>query len=104
MGVFAQCKIIGLLVPGKIFKVFTIYGRGGHRGHETWTSYINLFVPHFHRDSTRNLTLIGQEISEKEIFEKLGPDSSGELNICKYPFWYASAPQIRFAFLLRSSI
>ena len=32
-------KVIVLLVPEqkKIFKVFNIYGRGGHLGHVTWT-------------------------------------------------------------------
>ena len=35
-------KIIGLLVLEKnFFKVFTIYGHGGHLGHVTWTFYIN---------------------------------------------------------------
>ena len=34
-------KIIGLLVLEKIVEVFTIYGRGGHLGHVTWTIYIN---------------------------------------------------------------
>ena len=35
-------KIIGLLVlEKKIFKVFTIYGDGGHLGHVTRTIYIN---------------------------------------------------------------
>ena len=34
-------KIIGLLVLEKSsFKVFTIYGHGGHLGHVTWTIYI----------------------------------------------------------------
>ena len=28
--------------------VCTIYGRGGHLGHVTWTIYIN-FLPSFHR-------------------------------------------------------
>ena len=26
-------------------KVFTIYGRGGHLGHVTWTIYINFLYP-----------------------------------------------------------
>ena len=26
-------------------KVFTIYGRGGHLGHVTWTIYINILEP-----------------------------------------------------------
>ena len=33
-----KSQVIGLLVPGKkIFKVFTIYGHGGHLGHVTRT-------------------------------------------------------------------
>ena len=34
---------IGPPVPEKkfFFKVFTIYGHGGHLGHVTWTIYIN---------------------------------------------------------------
>ena len=27
------------------FKVFTIYGHGGHLGHVTWTIYINFCSP-----------------------------------------------------------
>ena len=35
-------KIIGpLVLEKKIFKVFAIYGPGGHPGHVTWTIYIN---------------------------------------------------------------
>ena len=34
-------KIIGLFVLEKTFKVFTIYGHGGHLGHVTWNIYIN---------------------------------------------------------------
>ena len=38
---------IGPPVPEKIlFKVFTIYGRGGHLGHVTWTIYINFSSPY----------------------------------------------------------
>ena len=29
----------------KIFEGFTIYGRGGHLGHVTWTIYINFRSP-----------------------------------------------------------
>ena len=28
-----------------LLKVFTIYGRGGHLGHVTWTIYTNLSFP-----------------------------------------------------------
>ena len=42
----AKFKIIGLLVlEKKIFKVFTIYGHGGHLGHVTWTIDINFCSP-----------------------------------------------------------
>ena len=37
-------KTLGLPVL-EIFKVFTIYGRGGHLGHVTWTIYINICSP-----------------------------------------------------------
>ena len=30
-----------VVLEKKIFKVFTIYGRGGHLGHVIWTKYIN---------------------------------------------------------------
>ena len=30
---------------GDFFKVFTIYGHGGHLGHVTWTIYINFRSP-----------------------------------------------------------
>ena len=30
---------------GKYFKVFTIYGRGDHLGHVTWTIYTNFCSP-----------------------------------------------------------
>ena len=37
---------IGPPVPEKMFfKVFTIYGHGGHLGHVTWTIYINIYSP-----------------------------------------------------------
>ena len=34
-----------ILVLEKIFKVFTIYGHGGHLGNVTWTIYINFPSP-----------------------------------------------------------
>ena len=51
MGRSPRCYIpsfveIGLPVLEKrIFKVFTIYGRGGHLGDVTWTIYINFHSP-----------------------------------------------------------
>ena len=42
----AKFKIIGhLVLEKKIFKVFTIYGHGGHLGHVTLTIYINFRSP-----------------------------------------------------------
>ena len=39
-------KEIGPLVPEEnFFKVFTIYGRGGHLGHLTWAIYTNFGSP-----------------------------------------------------------
>ena len=39
-------KIIGLpVLEKKIFEGFTIYGRGGHLGHVTWTIHINFLSP-----------------------------------------------------------
>ena len=38
-------KIGPPVLEKKIFKVFTIYGRGGHLGHVTWTIYINFRSP-----------------------------------------------------------
>ena len=51
MGRSPRCYIpsfveIGLpVLEKKIFKVFTIYGRGGHLGHVTWTIYTNFRSP-----------------------------------------------------------
>ena len=65
-------KIIGLLVLEKIFKVFTIYGHGGHLGHVTWTIYINFRSPWASQGgSTLNLALIGQVVSEENMFENV---------------------------------
>ena len=45
---------------GKDFlKVFTIYGRGGHLGHMTWTIYIYFLYPF------PNLALIDKWVLEK---------------------------------------
>ena len=57
-------KIIGLSVLEKILKGFTIYGHGGHLGHETWTIYIKFCSPFPGR-----LHMIGQVISEEKMFE-----------------------------------
>ena len=49
---------------------FTIYGRGGHLGHVTWTIYTNFRSP-FPRRPHINLALIGQAISEEKMFENV---------------------------------
>ena len=54
-----------------MFKVFTIYGRGGHLGHVTWTIYIN-FRSRFPRRLHINLALNGQAVSEEKTFENCG--------------------------------
>ena len=42
----ASLKIIGIpVLEKKRFKDLTVYGRGGHLGHVTWTIYINLGFP-----------------------------------------------------------
>ena len=61
-------KVIGLVVLEKnIFKVFTIYGHGGHLGHVTWTIYINIRSP-FPRRLHVKFGLIGQAVSEEKTF------------------------------------
>ena len=61
---------IGPLVP-EILKGFChIYRRDSHLGHVTQMP--QSFVPHTHRGSVHNLSLIGQEDSEKQMFEHCG--------------------------------
>ena len=67
-------KIIGLLVlEKKIFKVFTIYGHGGHLGYVTWTIYINFRSPF-----QRRL----QGVSEEKMFDQRtnGPVNAHEIS------------------------
>ena len=52
------------------FKVFTIYGHGGHLGHVTWTIYINFRSP-FTRRLHIKVALIGQAVSEEKTFENV---------------------------------
>ena len=63
-------KIIGLLVLEKnIFKVFTIYGHGGHLCHVIWTIYIN-FLSHLAKEAAHKIwASIGQVVSEEKTFE-----------------------------------
>ena len=54
----------------RFLKVFTIYGHGGHLGHETWTIYIN-FRSTYSKRLHFKFALIGQAVSEK-MFENNG--------------------------------
>ena len=56
---------------GEEDKVFTIYGRGGHFGHVTWTIYTNFRSP-FPMRLHIKLALIGQVVSEEKTFENGG--------------------------------
>ena len=53
------------------WRVFTIYGRGGHLGHVTHF-HEQTFVPPSHWGSIWNLALIGPVVLEKKIFENGG--------------------------------
>ena len=55
------------------FKVFTIYGHGGHLGHVTWTIYTNLRSP-FPRRLHKNFALIGLAVLENKMFEIVDDD------------------------------
>ena len=53
----------------KVFEGFYhIYGHGGHLCHVTHMQQTN-FRSSTHRDSTKNLALIGQAVLEKKMFE-----------------------------------
>ena len=52
-------------------RVFTIYGRGGHLGHVTWTIYTNFRSPFPRRLHIKFLALIGQAVSEEKMFENV---------------------------------
>ena len=96
------------------FKVFTIYGHGGYLGYVTWT-ILYTFVPPSQGRSTLNLALIGQAVSEENMFKIVkgrrrttptddgrtpnygytislpcGSDCSGELKKLVENFWYLS--------------
>ena len=53
----------------RFFKVFTIYGHGGHLGHVTWTVWFS--SPLSYGGSIWNLTLIGTVVSEEKMFENV---------------------------------
>ena len=52
-------------------RVFTIYGRGGHFGHVTWTIHINFRSP-FPRRLHLKFGFCCQAVLEEKIFEKSG--------------------------------
>ena len=58
-----------LVLDRRFLKGFTIYGRGGHLGHVTQMSRKKLSFPPTQGGSTQNLTLIGQAVLEKKMFE-----------------------------------
>ena len=65
-------KIIGLLVlEKKVLQVFAIYSHGGHLGHVTLTIYTNIHFP-FLTMIYKSLSLIGQAVSGKAMFEYNG--------------------------------
>ena len=59
-----------MVLEKKIFKVFTIYGHGGHLGHVTLAKYINIlssFAWRLHMKLNKN----SQVVSEKRSFENV---------------------------------
>ena len=73
------------VLRGRILKVFTIYGHGGHLGHVT-----SIMSPDFHflvpESFIQNLVQIGTVVSEKIQFEflyvhDLGPRSRNDLDL-----------------------
>ena len=69
LGPSPQCYITRSTGSGEeeFWRVFTIYGRVGHLGHVTHMPRTNFRSP-THGDSTQNLALIGQAVTEK-MFE-----------------------------------
>ena len=53
---------------------FTIYRRGNHLGHVTWTIYINFRPPPLPKEAPQEIwhQLAGQLVSEKKAFENNG--------------------------------
>ena len=58
------------------FKVFTIYGHGGHLDHVTRTIYTN-FGSSIPRRLHINLALIGQVVSEEKMIENVDGQTDG---------------------------
>ena len=73
------------------WRVFTIYGRGGHHGHvtQTWLMAAILvmwprhreqtFIPPSHWGSTWNLASTGPAVLERKIFENGGQTDNGRM-------------------------
>ena len=75
------------------FKVFTIYGHGGHLG--KWPGpFEQTFVPPSHRSSIWNLTLIGPVISQ-EMFKLKSVDKDGQRRRPTYPISSPNEPSAR---------
>ena len=68
--------------------VFTIYGRGSHLGHVTWTVWTNFRSPIPWRLHMK-FALIGQAVSEKKMFKKCGRQRRTGNGACLY---YTSLP------------
>ena len=101
---------IGLPIPEKkIFRVFTIYGHGGHLSHVTsiMSSDFHFLVSEsFHE----NLVLIGEVVSEKIPFEflyvhDLGPRSRNDLYLqYSHTFIYSIGLILLLTFMSRATI
>ena len=55
------------------WRVFTIYGRGGHLGHVTQMPRTNFCSP-LPKEAPHKIWLIGQAVSEKKMFEIVDAD------------------------------
>ena len=58
----------------RFFKIFTIYGHGGHLGHVTRSILTNFKSPH--GDSIWNLASIGPVISEEKMLKECGQQTT----------------------------
>ena len=55
----------------EFYKVFTIYGHGGHLGHMRPRPFEEIFILSTHKSSTWNLALMGLAASQQKMFESL---------------------------------
>ena len=74
MGRSPRCYIPSFVKIGSgeedFLRVFTIYGRGGHLGHVTWTIYINFRSP-FPRRLHIKFGFDWPAVSEEKMFENV---------------------------------